>query len=179
MAASAASVVVMAGDVVQMSPTALLFLHDPSTIAFGNARDMEKAIQTLDKVKESIISAYMAKSGLSHNRIAKLMENESWIPAKEAVQLGFADEILFDEKGTDNPSEPDKDESDGSGEAEDSRLTFGLYSSRHMGLTILNRLNVSGTPADVAPPPVLGMDGKTADGAMPYELLKKQLDLLR
>ena len=86
-AASAASVVVMAGDVVQMSPTALLFLHDPSTIAFGNARDMEKAIQTLDKVKESIISAYMAKSGLSHNRIAKLMENESWIPAKEAVQL--------------------------------------------------------------------------------------------
>lgn len=75
-AASAASVVVMAGDVVQMSPTALLFLHDPSTIAFGNARDMEKAIQTLDKVKE-IISAYMAKSGLSHNRIAKLMENES------------------------------------------------------------------------------------------------------
>ena len=203
-AASAASVVVMAGDVVQMSPTALLFLHDPSTIAFGNTRDMEKAIQTLDKVKESIISAYMAKSGLSHNRIAKLMENESWIPAKEAVQLGFADEILFDEKKPDDPGEPDEDESTNPDEDEDSGggnpqeddpdktvtldgLASRLYSSRRMGLAILNRLSVN-APAEkpehtldgaVTPPPVLGMDGKTADGSMPYELLKKQLDFLR
>lgn len=181
-AASAASVVVMVGDVVQMSPTALLFLHDPSTIAFGNARDMEKAIQTLDKVKESIISAYMAKSGLSHNRIAKLMENESWIPAKEAVQLGFADEILFDGKGTDDPGETE-DEIGGGSEGdilmEPTNLASRLYSSRRMGMAILNRLNVSGTQAGAAPPPVLGMDGKTADGAMSYELLKKQLDLLR
>ena len=192
-AASAASVVVMAGDVVQMSPTALLFLHDPSTIAFGNARDMEKAIQTLDKVKESIISAYMAKSGLSHNRIAKLMENESWIPAKEAVQLGFADEILFDEKGANDPGEPDEDapnedEDSGSGNPQEDDpdktvtldgLASRLYSSRRMGLAILNRLNVSGTQSNVNPPPVLGMDGKTADGSMPYELLKRQLDFLR
>ena len=195
-AASAASVVVMAGDVVQMSPTALLFLHDPSTIAFGNARDMEKAIQTLDKVKESIISAYMAKSGLSHNRIAKLMENESGIPAKEAVQLGFADEILFDEKGTDNS---DGDESSGGTPQEDDPekavtldgLATRLYSSRRMGLAILNRLTVNASAkkppehtldeaqTNTTPPPVLGMDGKTADGAMPYELLKKQLDFLR
>lgn len=186
-AASATSVVVMAGDVVQMS---LLFLHDPSTIAFGNAKDMEKAIQTLDKVKKSIISDYMAKSGLSHNRIAKLMENESWIPAKEAVQLGFADEILFDEKETSGkvtPDEPEEDESASSGEPQDDPdkavklggLASRLYSSRRMEMTILNRLNISGTQAGRTPPPVLGMDGKTADGAMPYELLKKQLDLLR
>ncbi len=202
-AASAASVVVMAGDVVQMSPTALLFLHDPSTIAFGNTRDMEKAIQTLDKVKESIISAYMAKSGLSHNRIAKLMENESWIPAKEAVQLGFADEILFDDKWANDHSEPDgdapnDDEDSGSPQENDPEKTVKLdglasrlYSSRRMGMTILNRLNVNApakkppehtldeTQTNANPPPVLGMDGKTADGSMPYELLKKQLDFLR
>ena len=57
-AASAASVIAMAGNTVQMSPTALLFVHDPSTIAMGNAKDMEKAIATLNEVKESIINAY-------------------------------------------------------------------------------------------------------------------------
>ena len=214
-AASAASVVVMAGDVVQMSPTALLFLHDPSTVAFGNARDMEKAIETLNKVKESIITAYMAKTGLSHNRISKLMENESWIPAKEAVQLGFADEILFDAK------EPTLEETEPEEPGEDTAVTVenqeaGLYSTRRMGLTILNRLGVSLTdnvsapqthqdalePPEASMPtekpesaldatgcgqdapvanelPAIGLDGKTADGAMPYELLKKQLEFLR
>lgn len=106
------------------------------------------------------------------------------------MKLGFADEILFDEKGTSGevtPDELDEDESGGSGEPQDTSdkavklggLVSPLYSSRRMGLTILNRLNVRGTQADTTPPPVLGMDGKMADGAMPYELLKKQLDLLR
>jgi len=94
-AASAASVIAMAGNTVEMSPTALLMVHDPSTIAMGNARDMEKAIATLNEVKESIINAYMAKTGLSHNRISKLMSDETWINAKKAVELGFADGILF------------------------------------------------------------------------------------
>ena len=93
-AASAASVIAMAGNTVQMSPTALLMIHDPSTIAFGNAKDMEKAIATLNEVKESIINAYAAKTGLSRNRISKLMSDETWINAKKAVELGFADEIL-------------------------------------------------------------------------------------
>ena len=93
-AASAASVIAMAGNTVQMSPTALLFVHDPSTIAMGNAKDMEKAIATLNEVKESIINAYMAKTGLSHNRISKLMSDETWINAKKAVELGFADDVL-------------------------------------------------------------------------------------
>ena len=83
-AASAASVIAMAGNTVQMSPTALLMIHDPSTIAFGNAKDMEKAIATLNEVKESIINAYAAKTGLSRNRISKLMSDETWINAKKA-----------------------------------------------------------------------------------------------
>lgn len=70
---SAASVVAMAGDTVQMSPVAMLMIHDPSTVAMGNTKDMEKAIEVLTEVKESIINAYAAKSGLSHARIANLM----------------------------------------------------------------------------------------------------------
>ena len=121
-AASAASVIAMAGNTVQMSPTALLMIHDPSTIAFGNAKDMEKAIATLNEVKESIINAYAAKTGLSRNRISKLMSDETWINAKKAVELGFADEILFDEKKPepdkkedepDDPEEPDKPDEEG------------------------------------------------------------------
>ena len=97
-AASAASVVAMAGDTVQMSPVAMLMIHDPSTVAMGNTKDMEKAIEVLTEVKESIINAYAAKSGLSHARIANLMSNETWMNAKKAVELGFADEILFEKK---------------------------------------------------------------------------------
>ena len=117
-AASAATVIAMAGDVVQMSPTALLMVHDPSTIAMGNAKDMEKAITTLNEVKESIINAYAAKTGLSRSKISKLMSDETWMNAKKAVELGFADEILFDEKKPEQPKpekeedEPDEDKPD-------------------------------------------------------------------
>ena len=97
-AASAASVVAMAGNRVEMSPTALLMIHDPSTIAMGNAKDMEKAIETLNEVKESIINAYAAKSGLRRNKIAELMSNETWMNAKKAVELGFADVCCMKEK---------------------------------------------------------------------------------
>ena len=68
-ATSAASVVAMVGNTVQMSPTTLLMLHDPLTIAMDNMRDMEKAITTLNEVKESIINAYATKTGLSRIKI--------------------------------------------------------------------------------------------------------------
>ena len=107
-AASAASVIAMAGDKVQMSPTALLMIHDPSTIAMGNAKAMEQAITTLNEVKESIINAYAAKTGLRHNRIADLMSNETWMNAKKAVELGFADEVLYEDKKPEPDKEPEK-----------------------------------------------------------------------
>lgn len=225
-AASAASVIAMAGNTVQMSPTALLMIHDPSTIAFGNAKDMEKAIATLNEVKESIINAYAAKTGLSRNRISKLMSDETWINAKKAVELGFADEILFDEKKPepdkkedepDDPEEPEKpDQESGDDEGDEKKETekkpFKLdtgdalweYSTRVMGQTILGKITASAAPEgtelpddgkandaqkpseeglkDTAPTvttPVIGMDGKTADGSMPYEILKQQLAFLR
>jgi len=239
-AASAASVVAMAGNLVQISPTGMLMVHDPSTIAMGNARDMEKAITTLNEVKESIINAYAFKTGLSRNRISKLMSDETWLNAKKAVELGFADEILFEAKKPEpeeDPDEPDEDndpdtEEDGDEgkEGGEKKKPFKLaeamwqYSSRLMGETILNRLGaedadaggqpeqeagpetqepVEGVadtdepdltenpaepdipagdndPADTEPEmPVIGMDGKTKDGAMPYEILKDKLEWLK
>ena len=225
-AASAASVIAMAGNTVQMSPTALLFVHDPSTIAMGNAKDMEKAIATLNEVKESIINAYAAKTGLSRNRISKLMSDETWINAKKAVELGFADEILFDEKSKpdkkDEPDDPEEDkpekpdeeggDEDGDEKKETEKKPFKLesgdalwqYSTRIMGQTILGKITASaaheGTEpsddgkaedaqkpseeglTDTAPTvtvPVSGMDGRTKDGSVPYEILKQQLAFLR
>ena len=179
-AASAASVIAMAGDKVEMSPTALLMIHDPSTIAMGNAKDMEKAIETLNEVKESIINAYIAKTGLRHNKVAELMESETWMNAKKALDLGFCDEILYEAK-----KEPEQEtEENPDPEKDGPVLEAQLYSSRQMGLAILNRLRVNDTaaeePPDVQPStPMIGMDGKTEDGAMPYQILRDKLEFLR
>jgi len=224
-AASAASVIAMAGNTVEMSPTALLFVHDPSTIAMGNTRDMEKTITTLNEVKESIINAYAAKTGLSRSKISKLMSDETWLNARKAVELGFADEILFDEKpepdkkedvpdDLEEPEKPNQEGGDDEGdEKKDDKKPFKLdtgdalweYSTRVMGQTILGKITATAAPEDTEPPddgnaddaqkpseegltaptvtvpdmPVIGMDGKTADGSMPYEILKQQLAFMR
>ena len=101
LAASAASVIAMAGDEVLMSPLSLLMLHNPITIAAGNTDDMQKAIDMLDEVKESIINAYELKSGLSRAKISHMMDCETWLSAKKAVELGFADSIMFSNNDTD------------------------------------------------------------------------------
>lgn len=97
-AASAASVVAMAGTKVLMSPTAMMMIHNPATGAFGDHVDMEKAIKMLDEVKESIINAYEIKTGLSHAQLSHMMDDETWMNAKKAIELGFADGMLTDEK---------------------------------------------------------------------------------
>lgn len=97
-AASAASVIAMAGTKVLMSPTALMMIHNPSTMAYGDHNDMQKAIELLEEVKQSIINAYEIKTGQSRAVLAHLMENETWMNAKKAVELGFADGIIEDEK---------------------------------------------------------------------------------
>ena len=93
-AASAASVIAMAGTKVLMSPVSMLMIHNPMTIAFGNKDEMEKAINMLDEVKESIINAYEIKTGLSRAKLSHLMDSETWMDANKAVELGFADDIL-------------------------------------------------------------------------------------
>ena len=99
-AASAASVIAMAGTQVQMAPTALMMIHNPMTIAYGNHQDMQKAIGMLDEVKESIINAYEIKTGLSRTRLGHLMDSETWMNANKAIELGFADALLEDAKKT-------------------------------------------------------------------------------
>lgn len=95
LAASAASVIAMAGTTVEMSPVAMMMIHNPATIAIGDSEEMKKAVKMLDEVKEAIMNAYEIKTGLSKNKISKLMDAESWFNAKKAVELGFADKILF------------------------------------------------------------------------------------
>ena len=169
-AASAASVVAMAGDRVEMSPTALLMIHDPSTIAVGNAKDMEKAIETLTEVKESIINAYTAKTGLRRAKVAGLMESETWMNARKAVELGFADAVLYEGKEGQAAEGPP---------AGDAETEAQMYSTRMMDMAILNRLGVTEKAPEPPSAPVIGMDGKTEDGAMPYQILKDKLDFLK
>ena len=99
-AASAASVIAMAGTSVLMAPTSLMMIHNPMTAAFGSKVEMEKAIEMLEEVKESIVNAYELRTGLSRARISHLMDSETWMNAKRAIELGFADGMLMDEKVT-------------------------------------------------------------------------------
>jgi len=93
-AASAASVIAMAGTEVLMAPTSLLMIHNPLTIAIGDSEEMQKAIAMLDEVKESIVNAYALKTGLSRAKISHLMDAETWMNAQKAIELGFADGVL-------------------------------------------------------------------------------------
>lgn len=100
LAASAASVIAMAGTTVQMSPVAMMMIHNPMTIAIGDSDEMKKAVSMLDEVKESIMNAYEIKTGLNRTKISHLMDAESWFNARKAVELGFADEMLEDGCGS-------------------------------------------------------------------------------
>lgn len=94
-AASAASVVAMAGTKVLVSPVSQIMIHNPMTAAFGDTQEMQKAISMLGEIKESIVNAYEIKTGLSRAKISRLMDEESWMNAKKAVELRFADDILY------------------------------------------------------------------------------------
>lgn len=102
LAASAASVIAMAGTTVLMSPVGMMMIHNPMTIAIGDSKEMQKAVGMLDEVKESIMNAYEIKTGLSRTRISHLMDAESWFNAGKAVELGFADGVLTDIQAVNN-----------------------------------------------------------------------------
>lgn len=102
-AASAASVIAMAGNTVLMSPVSMMMIHNPATIAFGDHNEFAKAIEMLDEVKESIINAYVIKTGLSRTKLSHLMDSETWMNANKAIELGFADDVISDSKNEDTP----------------------------------------------------------------------------
>ena len=122
-AASAASVIAMAGTRVLMSPVSTMMIHNPLTVAMGDSDEMRRAIQMLDEVKESIINAYEIKTGLSRTRLSHLMDAETWMNANKALELGFCDEIMFRRE-------------EAEADAEDSFL----YSSRAVTNCLLNKL---------------------------------------
>ena len=105
-AASAASVIAMAGTKVLMSPVSVMMVHNPATFAWGDSGEMQKAISMLDEVKESIINAYEIKTGMSRAKLSHLMDAESWMNANKAVELGFADGILTRPSETENMEQP-------------------------------------------------------------------------
>lgn len=108
MCASAASVIACAGTKVLMSPTAMLLVHNPSTIAIGDKNEMLKAGALLDEVKETIINAYEIRTGLSRAKLSHLMDDETPMNVNKAIALGFADGVLTDEKRQPTaPTEPE------------------------------------------------------------------------
>lgn len=96
-AASAASVIAMSGDMVEMSPTSMMMVHNPSMLLYGQASEMEQGIEFLNEVKESIVNAYQIKTGLSRSKLSHLMDAETWMNAHSAHGMGFCDKILYTE----------------------------------------------------------------------------------
>lgn len=97
-AASAASVIAMAGTEVLMAPTAMMMIHNPATVAIGDHKDMEKAIDMLSEVKESIINAYELRTSQPRKALSRMMDDETWMNARKCIELGFADGLIEDGK---------------------------------------------------------------------------------
>ena len=143
-AASAASVIAMAGDTVLVSPVSMLMIHNPATIAWGDHAEMQKAIDMLSEVKESIINAYVLKTGLSRPKLSHLMDAETWMDANKAVELGFADEIMTRAKA-EPEKEPEEGEEDTGGEEDEEKKLLPstssmLYSRRAVTNALLNKM---------------------------------------
>ena len=125
-AASAASVVAMAGDETLISPTGMLMIHDPMTLAYGNKTDMEQTFTLLEEVKESILNAYVQKSHQSRETLSQLMSEETWMNAEKALELGLVDGILFaDSPAPSTQTEPQPVQ----------------YSAKHTQNTLLHKLS--------------------------------------
>ena len=154
LAASAASVIAMAGGEVYVSPVSMMMIHNPITIAIGDTEEMGKAIGMLEEVKESIINAYELKTGLSRSKLSHLMDAESWMNARKAVELGFADSIMFGSVPDDN-------------QPEDEALIFSRAAVTN---SILNKL--PRTPKPDKPPE------EDNPNTVPVESLERRLFLL-
>lgn len=134
LAASAASVIAMAGTEIWMSPVSMMMIHNPATVAWGDHAEMKKAMELLDAVKESIINAYVRKTGQSRAKLSHLMDAETWMDANKAVELGFADDILFqkEEQGDVGDSGADRTENGTSDSV--------MFSRRAVNNALMNKL---------------------------------------
>ena len=135
-AASAASVIAMAGTEVLMSPVSTMMIHNPATVAMGDHNEMQKAIEMLNEVKESIINAYEIKTGLSRAKLSHLMDSETWMNANKAVELGFADGIIARNAFPEKEDDEDEDEK----EKKKSTDNSVLFSRKAVNAALQNKL---------------------------------------
>lgn len=142
-AASAASVIAMAGTTVLMSPVSMMMIHNPATAAFGDHTEMAKAIEMLEGVKDSIINAYTLKTGMSRAKLSRLMDAETWMDATKAVELGFADDIItkntFPQKEEQEEGEESK-EDESTEEDEKKTSNSVLFSRKAVNNALINKL---------------------------------------
>lgn len=170
-AASAASVIAMAASTVAMSPVSMLMIHNPATMAVGDKDELARAMSMLDSVKESILNAYQEKTNLSRAKLSKLMDAETWMDARAAIDMGFADELLTGERSpafnvkSDEELEDDEDEVDSPDEPDDEgeelkRPPFSpknagqgtVFSRRASEQKLVAHLTASSPPRPVRPP---------------------------
>ncbi len=97
LAASAASVIAMAGKKIMMSPTAQMMIHNVSSWASGDYRDMEHTAEVLKSANNTISNAYRLKTGKTQEELLSLMDDETWMTAEKTKELGFIDEIMFED----------------------------------------------------------------------------------
>lgn len=138
-AASAASVIAMAGNTVLMSPVSTMMIHNPATVAMGDHNEIQKAIEMLNEVKESIINAYEIKTGLSRAKLSHLMDSETWMNANKAVELGFADGIIARENPNTDSDEDDEEDEDEK-EKKKSPCDSVLFSRKAVNTALQNKL---------------------------------------
>jgi ATP-dependent Clp endopeptidase proteolytic subunit ClpP len=93
LAASMASIIAMAGDKIRMADNGFLMIHNPWSMSVGDADDLRKEADTLDKIKESMVRTYARRANLSRDAVSQMMDEEKWMDAHEALSLGFIDEI--------------------------------------------------------------------------------------
>ena len=164
-AASAASVIAMAGDEILMGPTALMMIHNPMTVAAGSFSEMQKAIDMLDEVKQAIINAYEDKTGMRRGKISSLMDAESWFNAKKAVELGFADGILFNK--SDSPTEEESKEKE--------ELEALMFQRAEVTNSFFNKFSGSVKEKQTAADTAL----REVPEGVPVDKLQKRLNLLK
>jgi ATP-dependent Clp protease protease subunit len=176
LAASAASVIAMAGDKTYISLLGFLVIHNPYTLAIGDEHEMNRVKTSLAEMKEAAINAYAAKTGLSRAKIAKMMDDETWMSARKAVDLGFADGILYadeerdETRETSEPKTPDKI----SGDRTDAFKNLGAsfeFSRKKAMETFLKQ--ISNTADDTLVPP------ESVEGKNTVDMYAKRLELLK
>jgi ATP-dependent protease ClpP protease subunit len=96
LAASAASVIAMAGNRTLMAPTGEMMVHNAATVAWGDYRTMDQASDMLQVTNKTIANAYRLKSGLEENELLELMNKETWLTPQDAKEKGLIDEIMFE-----------------------------------------------------------------------------------